>query len=148
MLTGFCLLFLAAGAAQAEDSSDAPVATRPSAPALAPGPATPNFDSCAGVYGALGRQQEHFGADSSLLTEWHPNFGRIDFNERLTALARRNSKGITELKNETEADRMEFYAVLIDAETDAEPDTPKLKDLILTADACDLQFGFSPSLGG
>ena len=44
--------------------------------------AKPEFARCAGVYGALGRLQERFGSEHTLVGEVYPNLLRIDFSAR------------------------------------------------------------------
>ena len=63
-------------------------------------------------------------------------------------LARSQEKGITELKNASEADRSEFYMKLVDAETEGDMSVPAVRVITRTSDACDAIYGFGPSLGG
>ncbi len=138
LLAGFGLLLLSCGAAQAQDNA---------VPA-AGGDAPPNLNACAGVYGALGQEQTNFGGAGSLMAERYVNFPRIDFEDRLAQLARSQEKGITELKNASEADRSEFYMKLVDAETEGDMNVPAVRAITRTSDACDAIYGFGPSLGG
>ena len=109
---------------------------------------TPKLEQCAGVYAALAEQQGNFGTADSLMGERYISYARIDFESRLSTLARKEERGVTELKTAAEADRDDFYMKLVDAETEGELDTPVVRHIIELSDECDAEYGFSPSLGG
>ena len=138
LVAGFGLLLLSCGPGMAQDSA---------VPA-AGGDAPPNINACAGVYGALAQEQGNFGSAGTLMAEKYINFARINFEDRLSQLARSQEKGITELKNASEADRSEFYMKLVDAETEGDMNVPAVRAITRTSDACDGIYGFGPSLGG
>ncbi len=104
--------------------------------------------ACAGVYGALAQEQGAFGATDSLMGERYLNFAKIDFNERLAQLARKEEKGITDLQASSEAERSADYMKLVDAETEGTMDSPSVLGLTRLSDTCDEEYGFNPSLGG
>ncbi len=137
-LAGLGLLLLSFGPVMAQDEvqnaagSDAP----------------PGLNDCAGAYGALADEQINFGSAGSLMAEKYVNFPRIDFQDRLAQLARSQEKGITELRTASEAERSEFYMKLVDAETEGQMDVPGVRTVTRTADACDAEYNFGPSLGG
>jgi hypothetical protein len=108
----------------------------------------PTAEKCAAVYGAFAQDQANFGSSDSLLGERYFNFSRINFEERLTQLAGKAEKGVTELKTATEADRAQLYMKLVDAETEGDMASQAIRDMIRQSDSCDAEFGFSPSLGG
>ena len=112
------------------------------------GTATPTADRCAAVYGALAQDQGNFGSSDSLLGERYFNYSKINFDDRLTRLAGKSEKGITELKAATEFDRQTLYMKLVDAETEGDLDVQAVRDVIRLADSCDAEFGFAPSMGG
>ncbi len=108
----------------------------------------PTVKACAGVYGALAQEQGAFGATDSLMGERYLNFAKIDFNERLAQLARKEEKGITDLQASSEAERSADYMKLVDAETEGTMDSPSVLGLTRLSDTCDEEYGFNPSLGG
>jgi hypothetical protein len=116
--------------------------------AAEPAPSRISIDRCAAAYGALAQQQGAFGTADSLMGERYFNYAKISYDDRLTQLARKAEKGVTELRNATEAERTELYMKLVDAETEGELDVKPVHDLVLLSDSCDLEFGFGPSLGG
>ena len=119
-------------------------------PALAQ-PAKPpsrSIDTCAAVYGALAEQQKAFGVDDSLMGEKYFSYAKISFDDRLTQLARKAERGVSELKASTEAERTEHYMKLVDAETEGDIDVKDVRDVVRLSDSCDLEFGFTPLLGG
>lgn len=109
---------------------------------------TKSIERCAAVYGALAQQQGAFGTQDSLMGEQYFNYAKINFDDRLTQLARKAEKGVTELKSSTEADRTELYMKLVDAETEGDLGVKAVRDLVHLSDSCDLEFGFGPQLGG
>lgn len=146
IIIGLAAFLLAPCAALAQ--ADAPVSTTGDAPvSTSPVAATPGPKACAAAYGALAQEQTTFGNDT-LLTERRPNFARIDYNDRLFQLAGKTETGLTELKTSGAEDEAAYYHKLVDAETEGDVDTPDVNLLLDAADACDRQYGFSPSLGG
>ena len=123
------LACLAAGAARAQD-------------------AKPSANRCAAVYGALGMDQDQFGAADSLMSERYPAFATIKFDDRVSALAGKAELGVTDLKTAAQDEMSGAYAKLVDAETDGDMSVKAVLDLVRQSDACDLQWGFNPSLGG
>lgn len=139
---GLLLASVGSGPAWAQPAAaDAPVATQT-------GPSKPAFESCADAYGSLARLQAHFGAEGSLLTEQYPAFARINFDDRLSALASRADRGPGDLKTPAQIEKSDFYRKLIDAETEGDTATEGVKDVAFAATACDTAYGFTPSLGG
>ncbi len=108
----------------------------------------PKLEECAGVYGALAKQQGTFKVENSLLGERYVNYARIDFDGRLTELARKMEQGITELRTAGEADLDDDYMKLVDAETEGNLDTDTVRSIVELSDSCDVEYGFNPSLGG
>lgn len=141
-------LALAAPALAAPAAPDAPVVTRDAPVATGAAPARPTFDLCAGAYAALARHQDNYGSEGSLMSERFPNFARISYDERLARLARQAEKGVSELKAEALDRHGDFFRKLVDAETEGDMNVDPVKQVTFTADACDAQYGFSPSLGG
>jgi hypothetical protein len=108
----------------------------------------PTVKDCAGVYGALAQEQGAFGSTDSLMGERYANFAKIDFNDRLAQLARKEEMGITELQTSSETQRSADYMKLVDAETEGTMDSPEVLGLTRLSDTCDAEYGFNPSLGG
>ena len=106
----------------------------------------PTVKACAAIYGALGQEQGAFGTTDSLMGERYLNYAKIDFADRLAQLARKEEMGITELQSSAESERSVDYMKLVDAETEGEMDTPDVLTIIHTADTCDAEYGFTPSL--
>jgi hypothetical protein len=107
----------------------------------------PTVKGCAAIYGALGQEQGAFGTTDSLMGERYLNYAKIDFNDRLAQLARKEEMGITELQTSAESERSVDYMKLVDAETEGAMDSPDVLTLIHLADTCDDEYGFTPSLG-
>jgi hypothetical protein len=127
-LLGLALLIVCAPSAQAQDR--------------------PTVKDCAGVYGALAQEQGAFGSTDSLMGERYTNFAKIDFNDRLAQLARKEEMGISELQTSSETQRSSDYMKLVDAETEGTMDSPDVLALTRLSDTCDAEYGFTPSLGG
>ena len=127
---GIAVLFLCSGAASAQEY-------------VAPSP-----EKCAAVYGALAQDQGAFGTTDSLMGERYFNYPKISFDDRLTQLAAKSEKGVSDLKDSAAADQATFYKTLVDAETDGDVEVVGVQDMIHLADTCDAEYGFSPSLGG
>ncbi len=108
----------------------------------------PSSKTCAAVYGAFAQEQAAFGTSDSLMGERYFNYAKINFPDRLGALAGKSEMGLTELKDASAAEESTDYMKLVDAETDGDMDVPPVRDLIRTSDTCDAEYGFSPSLGG
>lgn len=142
------ILLASAPTLAAAQAADAPLATGEEAVTTQAQTAKPAFEACAAVYTALARLQDNFGAEGSLLTERYPRFAKIDFNARLGVLAGQASKGVSQLKSESEDAEGDFFRKLIDAETEGDVDVDGVKDVAFVSNACDLQYGFAPSLGG
>lgn len=136
------------GPAFGAPGSDAPIATHDAPVATQTAPARPTFEVCAGAYAALGRHQDNFGTDGSLMSERYPNYGRINFNDRLASLARQQEKGVSELKAYVDDRHHDFVQKLVDAETEGDMSAAGVKDVAFVANQCDAQYGFAPSLGG
>jgi hypothetical protein len=141
-------LALAPPALAAPAASDAPVTTRDAPVATGSATAKPTFDICAGAYAALARDQDNYGADGSLMSERFPNFARINYDERLAKLAEQAERGVSELKADALDRHGDFFRKLVDAETEGDMNVDPVKQVAFTADACDAEFGFTPSLGG
>ncbi len=107
----------------------------------------PTVKSSAAISGALGQEQGAFGTTDSLMGERYLNYAKIDFNDRLAQLARKEEMGITELQTSAETERSVDYMKLVDAETEGAMDSPDVLTLIHRADTCDDEYGFTPSLG-
>ena len=108
----------------------------------------PSSKTCAAVYGAFAQEQGAFGTTDSLMGQRYFNYPKINFEERLGQLAGKSEMGLTDLKNASAVQESDFYMKLVDAETDGDMDVPPVRDLVRTADTCDAEYGFSPSLGG
>ncbi len=108
----------------------------------------PSSKTCAAVYGAFAQEQAAFGTTDSLMGERYFNYAKINFNDRLTALAGKSEMGLTDLKTASSVDESNDYMKLVDAETDGDMDVPPVREMIRTSDTCDAEYGFSPSLGG
>ncbi len=108
----------------------------------------PTAAKCAAVYGAFAEDQGNFGTSDSLLGERYFNYGKISFDDRLNRLAGKAEKGVSELKDATEAARAALYMKLVDAETEGNMDAQPVLDMVRMSDSCDAEFGFSPSIGG
>lgn len=141
-------LMLAAPAAAAPAGADAPMATHDAPVATRTPTVRPTFDICAGAYAALARHQDNYGTEGSLMSERFPNFARINYNERLGSLARQAEKGVSDLKAAAQDRHGDYFRKLVDAETEGDMNVDPVKEVAFTADACDSQYGFSPSLGG
>ena len=109
---------------------------------------SPKIEQCAGIYGAFAEQQGAFGTTDSLMGERYINYARIDFDARLASLARKEERGVTELKTQSQGVRDDIYMKLVDAETEGDLDTDVVRRMIELSDTCDSEYGFSPSLGG
>ena len=133
ILAGLALALLCFGAAQAQDAGE---------------PRPPTAEKCAAVYGAFAQDQGAFGTTDSLLGERYFNYAKINFDDRLSRLAGKAEKGITELKAASETDRSTMYMQLVDAETEGDMEAKAVRDLIRLSDTCDAEYGFAPSLGG
>ena len=140
IIAGLGLLALWCGAAQAQGANDAPTTLSDDRP--------PTAEKCAAVYGAFAQDQAAFGTSDSLLGERYFSYARIKFEDRLSQLAGKAEKGVTELKSATESDRETLYMKLVDAETEGDIDVQSVRDLVRLSDSCDAEFGFSPSMGG
>jgi|WetSurMetagenome_2_1015567.scaffolds.fasta_scaffold79753_2 hypothetical protein len=127
---GIAVLVLCSGAARAEEL------------------VAPTTVKCAAVYGALAQDQGAFGTTDSLMGERYFNYPKISFDDRLTRLAGKAEKGVSELKDSAAVDESAFYKTLVDAETDGDVEVTGVQDLIRLSDTCDAEYGFSPSLGG
>jgi hypothetical protein len=136
------------GAALAAPAADAPIATHDAPLATKSAPAKATFEVCAGAYAALARHQDNFGTEGSLMSERYPNYARINFNDRLSTLARQAEKGVTELKADANDRHHDYVQKLVDAETEGDLATEGVKDVAFIANQCDVQYGFFPSLGG
>ena len=108
----------------------------------------PTSKTCAAVYGAFAQEQAAFGATDSLMGERYFNYAKIHFDDRLGLLAGKSEMGLSDLKSASAADEASYYMKLVDAETDGDMDVPPVREMIRTADTCDAEYGFSPSLGG
>ena len=108
----------------------------------------PTVKMCAGVYGALAQEQSAFGSTDSLMGEHYLNFAKIDFNDRLAQLARKEELGISDLQASSESERSADYMKLVDAETEGTMDSPDILALTRLSDTCDDEYGFTPTLGG
>jgi hypothetical protein len=111
-------------------------------------PTAPTTVKCAAVYGAFAQDQGAFGTTDSLMGERYFNFPKISFDDRLTQLAAKDEKGVSDLKDAAAADQANFYKTLVDAETDGDVGVVAVQDMIGLSDTCDAEYGFSPSLGG
>ncbi|MEI9963679.1 MAG: hypothetical protein WDM92_02255 [Caulobacteraceae bacterium] len=83
-------------------------------------PKPPGAVECAAVYGAFGQDQDQFGATDSLVAERYPAFARIGFDDRLTALAGKAERGVSDLKAAAQDTQSDDYAQLVDAETEGD----------------------------
>ncbi len=117
-----------------------------SGPALAQ--ERPTAQRCAAVYGAFAQEQTTFGSSGSLMGERYFNYAKINFDDRLSQLARKSEMGVTEMKTASATDESTDYMKLVDAETDGDMDVLPVRDMIRLSDTCDAEYGFSPSLGG
>jgi hypothetical protein len=127
---GVAVLVLCSGAARAQEL-------------VAPTPL-----KCAAVYGALAQDQGAFGTTDSLMGERYFNYPKISFDDRLSQLAGKSEKGVSELKDSSAVDESAFYKTLVDAETEGDVEVAGVQDMIRLSDTCDAEYGFSPSLGG
>ena len=116
------------------------------APALAQ--ERPTGQKCAAVYGAFAQEQGAFGTTGSLMGERYFNYAKINFDDRLSQLARKSEMGVTEMKTASATDESADYMKLVDAETDGDMEVQPVREMIRLSDTCDAEYGFSPSLGG
>jgi hypothetical protein len=133
IIAGLALAAVWCGAASAQSVADA----RP-----------PTAEKCAAVYGAFAQDQTNFGTTDSLLGERYFSYAKINFEDRLSQLAGKAEKGVSELKDATESERSAMYMQLVDAETEGDIEVQAVRDLIRLSDTCDAEYGFAPSLGG
>lgn len=108
----------------------------------------PTPEKCAAVYGAFAQHQGAFGVTDSLMGQHYFNYPKISFDDRLSLLAAKEEKGLSDLKDSAAEDESGYYKTLVDAETDGDVDVVSIHDMIDLSDACDAEYDFTPSLGG